>query len=256
MGFVVRAAGHHFLRKRSSRTTSAPPLSAGLSRGGSGRSVGCGGRPEAGSPERWSCRRPPLAGFRRLVPSRLARLGLVGVLVRRLRERLELQRELHGRVGESLDRLERHDQPLSHAAERQADLERLVGHLEVPELMLQDDRHLLRILRAQPVRQPDALGGGVEGDEEMMLAGHALVLAGFGQHVADHAAQRLLDQNVVADVIDGHEALRRLPDDDANAATAKWHPRRQSRPNIGDAEVGRKVEASVARCLRTPPDGA
>ena len=38
----------------------------------------------------------------------------------------------------------------------------------------------------------------------MMLAGQALVLGGVGQHVADHAAQRLLGQDVVADVIDGH----------------------------------------------------
>ncbi len=63
--------------------------------------------------------------------------------------------------------------------------------------------------------------------KEMMLAGHALVLAGFGQQVADHAAQRLLDQNVVADVIDRHgnpKDMEDSPTDDANAARAKWHP--------------------------------
>ena len=73
----------------------------------------------------------------------------------------------------AFDRLERHHQPLRHAAERQADLEGLVGHLEIPELVLQDDGHFLRVLRAQRGRQPHALGGGVEGDEEMMLAGQA-----------------------------------------------------------------------------------
>ena len=39
----------------------------------------------------------------------------------------------------------------------------------------------------------------------MMLAGQA-VLGGVGQHVAHHAAQRVLGQEVVADVIDGHGA--------------------------------------------------
>ena len=63
----------------------------------------------------------------------------------------------------------------------------------------------------------------------MMLAGHALVFGGFGQHVADHAAQRLLDQNVVADVIDGHGAVKVSDDalNDANAPAAKWHPPEQ-----------------------------
>ena len=54
--------------------------------------------------------------------------------------------------------VERHQQPLRHAAERQADLERLVAHLQVPELVLQHDGHFLRILLAQARRQPHALG--------------------------------------------------------------------------------------------------
>ena len=37
----------------------------------------------------------------------------------------------------------------------------------------------------------------------MMLARQAL-LGGVGEHLAHHAAQRVLGQDVVADVIDGH----------------------------------------------------
>ena len=43
----------------------------------------------------------------------------------------------------------------------------------------------------------------------MMVAGQAL-LGGVGQHVAHHAAQRVLGENVVADVIDGHGANSRI----------------------------------------------
>ena len=74
--------------------------------------------------------------------------------------------------------------------------------LEIPELVLQDDGHLLGILRAQPVRHAHAVGVGVEGDVEMMVAGQAL-LGRFGEHAAHHAAQRLLGQEIVADLV-GH----------------------------------------------------
>ena len=63
--------------------------------------------------------------------------------------------------------------------------------------------HLFRILRQQPRRQLHALGGGQEGDEEMMLAGQA-VLGGVGQHAAQHAAQRVARQHVVSDMIGRH----------------------------------------------------
>ena len=54
--------------------------------------------------------------------------------------------------------VERNHQPLGDAAERQADLEAILGHHQVPELVLQDDRHLFRILRQQPRRQLHAVG--------------------------------------------------------------------------------------------------
>ena len=90
----------------------------------------------------------------------------------------------------------------------------------------------------------------------MMLAGHALVLGRLGQHIADHAAQRLLDQNVVADVVDRHEELKCS----ANAMLTRQPPNGiasgSAVHNIGVWSGKKKVEASVARCLRTPPDGA
>ena len=68
--------------------------------------------------------------------------------------------------------------------------------------MLQDDGHLFRMLRAQPVRHAHAGGMGVELDEKMMVARQAL-LGGVGEHAAHHAAQRLLGQEIVADLV-GH----------------------------------------------------
>ena len=75
--------------------------------------------------------------------------------------------------------------------------------VKIPELMLQDDRHLLRVLRVHPRRQLHARGIGGEGDLEMMVARQAL-LGDVGEHGAHDAAQRGLRQDVVADMIDRH----------------------------------------------------
>ena len=182
----VASPRDHFLRKRSSRTTSAPDLSPALvgvaRRPPASAAAGCGAARLAG---RWSAA-VPAAGVARLRRLRrgfgLAAGWLASPSSVACVDGLELQPELHRRIDEALDRVERHQQPLRHAAERQADLERLVADLQIPELVLQDDGHLLRILLAQPRRQPHALGRGVEGDVEMMLARQAL-LGGVGQHV-------------------------------------------------------------------------
>src|SRR6185437_6037430 len=128
--------------------------------------------------------------------------GLSGRLAFGLRDLLELQPELHRRVEEALDRLERHAELLRHAAERKADRETGFVDLEIPELVLQDDGHLLGVLRLDPVGQAHALGAGVERDVEVVLAGQTL-LRRVGQHVAHDAAQRLLGEKIVADVV-GH----------------------------------------------------
>ena len=77
---------------------------------------------------------------------------------------------------------------------------------------------------------------GLERDVEMMLAGQA-VARRIRQHASHHAAKSVLRQKIVADVIRAHCAPVRGP--------------YQAGP-----QARKKVEASVARCLRTPPAGA
>ena len=97
----------------------------------------------------------------------------------------------------------------------------------------------------------------------MVLAGQA-VLGGVGEHVAHHAAQRLLGQKIVADVVGCHWF-----DSQAVTARADSLERMLTRLGVAVSRCGqfrqacvttprsvKKVEASVARCLRTPPDGA
>ena len=75
--------------------------------------------------------------------------------------------------------------------------------LQIPELVLQDDRHLVGILLAQAIRHAHAGARGIERDVEMMVARQAL-LGGVGQHLAHDAAQGLLGQKIVTDVV-GHD---------------------------------------------------
>src|SRR5712664_3024283 len=109
--------------------------------------------------------------------------------------RLELQAELHRRVEEALDGIERNHQTLGNAAERQADLETILRYHQIPELVLKNDRHFHRILRQQPRRKPHALRGGQKRDEEMMFPGQA-VLGGVGQYTAQHPSQRVARQHI------------------------------------------------------------
>ena len=129
-------------------------------------------------------------------PSCLGRLGRCG-------RRLELQRELHRRIDEGLHGAERNEQPFRHAVEGQADLEGMLGDREIPELVLEDDRHILRILVHQPRRNPDARRLGGEGDVEMVLAGKA-GLGHFGEHFAQDAAKRVLREDVISDQVFRH----------------------------------------------------
>src|SRR6202043_2500268 len=83
------------------------------------------------------------------------------------------------------------------------DLERLLVDREVAELVLEDDGHFLGILGAQALRHAYPRRTGVEGNIEMMIARQA-ALGGVLQHPAQHRAQRLLRQQVVAYVVDRH----------------------------------------------------
>jgi hypothetical protein len=116
---------------------------------------------------------------------------------------LELQAELHRRIEESADRLEWNAELFRNAAERQPNLEAAFAHRQIPVLVLQNDGHLLGILHAQPFRHAHALGLGVERDVEMVVARQAFLLDGLAEHAAHHAAQRLLGQEIVAEMV-GH----------------------------------------------------
>jgi hypothetical protein len=190
-----------------------------------------------------------------------------------VRQRPCPQAELHRRVEEALDGIERNHQALRDAAERQPDFKAVLGHHQVPELVLENDRHFFRILREQPRRQFDALRGGKKRNEEMMLPGQA-VLGGVDQYAAQHSAQRVTRQHIVSDMIGRHYRscrVQRLPLDrrrcrSPDSPTSRMLPRR--RPEVssrcrrwrkfrrGPVLKQIEVEASVARCLRTPPSGA
>ena len=152
-------------------------------------------------------------------------------------------------------------------------------HHQIPELVLQDDGHLFRILRQQPWRNIHAFGGGQEGDEEMVLAGQAM-LGGVGQHAAQHATQRIARQHIVSNMIGRHHKSSRFARRVSGRRISKSHTRiggdwwlqlapfppcypgggsRSAAVSPGFEEFcagrrarARKVEASVARCLRTP----
>ena len=98
----------------------------------------------------------------------------------RRRPELELEAELDGGVEEAGQRVEGHEQPLRHAGEGQPDLEGVLRDAEIPELVLQDDRHVLRVFLAQPLRHAHAREIRAERDVEMMVAGQA-VPGGVGE---------------------------------------------------------------------------
>ena len=122
---------------------------------------------------------------------------------RGVRRDVERHLEARVRVDEARNRMERHVQLLRHALERQPDLKRRIGDGQIPELVLQDHRHLARILGGEARGDAHARIARVEGHEEMVLAGKP-GLRHLGQHLLDEAAQRLLREHIVADQVFGH----------------------------------------------------
>src|SRR3546814_2734369 len=94
-------------------------------------------------------------------------------------------------------------QALPHVVEAQGHGERRLVQFQVPELVLDDDGHFVRILRAQMLRQPHVRMIGAECDVEMMVARQAMP-ADLDQRLAQHAAQRALDHSDVSQQI-SHE---------------------------------------------------
>ena len=129
--------------------------------------------------------------------------GLLMLLVRDfLGIGLEGQRELDGGVVELGYRREWYVQRRWYAAERQADGKAVVADTEVPELVLDDDRHLVGKAFEQMLGDRNARHPRLERNVEMMLAGKAARLLDFAQHTADNGAQRILHDLVV-----GNQAL-------------------------------------------------
>src|SRR5690606_30826773 len=85
--------------------------------------------------------------------------------------------------------------------------EQALGDLEVPELVLDDDGHLLCIFRLQVLRDANAGGIGEKRDEEVVLARQMPGDSDLGQNLADDAAQRVLSENVIANVVLRHPFL-------------------------------------------------
>ena len=71
---------------------------------------------------------------------------------------------------------------------------------EIPVLVLQNDRHLFGILRAQILRQFHAGIAAAEADVEMMRAREAR-FRDLSQHASHDAAQRIVDESVVVKAI-------------------------------------------------------
>src|SRR5262249_38795503 len=107
----------------------------------------------------------------------------------------------------------------------------------------------------QPRRYAHARRAGVERDEEVMLARQP-VLGCVREDALHHAAQGLLGQEVVADMVGRHDG--RLGGGARVAPNGSAPDGEFQSAVLGVVSPAREmaVEASVARCLRTPPDAA
>ena len=134
---------------------------------------------------------------------------LVFVFILRQRRRdilwldVEFELKIDGRIVEAAHGCEGDFQLLRNIGEGKADLEAGIGHLQIPILVLDDDRHLFWIALAQAGRDAHAWRAGQEGDEEVVVARQPGARH-FAEHLAHDAAQCLLGQNVVSDVVFGH----------------------------------------------------
>ena len=118
-----------------------------------------------------------------------------------------------------------------------------VAHREIPELVLQHDGHFFRVLLAHARGELHAGRARVERDVEMMLARQRAGLGHIGQHAAHHRAQRLLGQEIVADVVDGHRIC--TVTSGANAKPIRFRP-----------GLSPPAKRSGGFCCQVPPNPA
>ena len=97
--------------------------------------------------------------------------------------------------------------------EAQPDREADIGDIQVPELVLEHDRHLVGEALAQVIGYLDPGHPGFEGDVEVMVAGQrAAARLYLSQNAADHCAQGLLHDLVIGDqavgrIVTHHDGL-------------------------------------------------
>src|SRR5580704_16311157 len=106
--------------------------------------------------------------------------------------------------------------------------------------MLQHDRHFVRIELAHPRRKPHAPRMGAKTDVKVMLSRDPIARH-TGKDFPHGPAQGVLDKKIVSDQVSRHSAR----------TTRFWT--KFPTQNIKRDTRSAIVEASVARCLRTPP---
>src|SRR5690349_7199586 len=116
---------------------------------------------------------------------------------------LELQAEIDCRIDEIGDGREWHGQRRRNPTEAEADRELVLADLEIPEAVLDDDRHLVRKALDQMLRDMHPRHLGLEGDVEMVAARQAAALLDLVKDPPDHVAQGLLH-----DLVIGNQGLR------------------------------------------------
>src|SRR5690606_25694275 len=84
---------------------------------------------------------------------------------------VELEAIGHARIEENFDGGKGNDQPLRDAVECQLHLEANIADDELPEAMLEHDRHFFGVFALEAFRDHDARMAGVEGNIEVMVAG-------------------------------------------------------------------------------------
>src|SRR5690606_7822898 len=113
---------------------------------------------------------------------------------------LELQPEIDRRIDERGDRRERDHQLGRDLVEAQPDRKAVLVDRQVPELVLQHDRHFVGKAFAQVLGDGYARRAGLEGDVEVVVAGQRAAAAlDRAEHAPDYRAQRLLHDLVVRD---------------------------------------------------------
>ena len=113
---------------------------------------------------------------------------------------LKLQAEVHCRINKCRNRGERNDQLCGHLIEAQSHRKTCLGDGQIPELVLDDDCHLVRKTFAQALGDVDPRCCSLERDVKVVDAGQCTAAGDdLAKHAADNRAQRFLHDLVIGD---------------------------------------------------------